>query len=278
MSLYITSLNSGSNGNCYYIANEKEAVLVDVGISCREVEKRMLRLGLLIDKVKAIFISHEHSDHIKGLEVLSRKHHIPVFITEPTLRHGKLMIKAGLANAFRAYEKIQIGELLITAFPKWHDASDPHSFVITGNEVTVGVFTDIGYACEHVIENFKKCHAAFLEANYDERMLEEGNYPFYLKRRIQSDKGHLSNTQALELFTKHKSPFLRQILLAHLSKENNSPQLVQQLFTQHSGETKVVVASRDYETNVYRIQADTAEHVHEPIETGIKGNMQISLF
>ena len=278
MSLFITSLNSGSNGNCYYIANEHEAVLVDVGISCREVEKRMSRLKLSLSKIKAVFISHEHSDHIKGVEVLSRKHGIPVFITESTLKHGRLIIKAGLVNTFKAYEEITIGGLTITAFPKLHDASDPHSFVISGNEVTVGVFTDIGYACNHVIENFKKCHAVFLEANYDVDMLENGNYPFYLKRRIQSDKGHLSNHQALELFREHKSNFLSHVLLAHLSKENNSAQLVEQLFAQQRGETKITVASRDYETALYHILANTTNLAPEFVEPSRIISVQMSLF
>src|ERR1700760_544129 len=121
MSLFITSLNSGSNGNCYYIGNEHEAVLVDAGISCRETEKRMLRLGLNIRKVKAIFISHEHSDHINGLPVLAKKYQLPVYITLPTMRRGGLMLEEHLVFRFAAFQTIQIGGLQITAFPKMHD-------------------------------------------------------------------------------------------------------------------------------------------------------------
>ncbi len=190
MSLFITSLNSGSNGNCYYVGNEHEAVLVDAGISCREIEKRLLRLGLAVQKIKAIFISHEHSDHIKGVQVLARKHRLPVYITPSTLKSGGLQLQEELVIEFKAYQEINIGQLSITAFPKFHDASDPHSFIVKGNGVNIGVFTDIGSVCSHVIESFKQCHAAFLETNYDETMLEEGNYPFYLKRRIQSSHGH----------------------------------------------------------------------------------------
>lgn len=256
--------------------------MVDAGISCREIEKRLTRLGLSLRKVRAVFISHEHSDHIKGLEVLARKHRLPVYITPSTLTSGAIKIEKDLVLSFKAYEPIKIGELIITAFPKSHDASDPHSFVVSGNGITVGVFTDIGYACGHVIENFKKCHAAFLETNYDETMLEEGNYPFYLKRRIQSDKGHLSNHQALELFTKHKASHLGHVLLSHLSKENNSPQLAQKLFEQNAGNTKIVVASRYYETEVYRIQNIVATHeikrIHEAERTDTSPQVQMSLF
>lgn len=253
MSLFITSLNSGSNGNCYYIGNDKEAVLIDAGISCKETEKRMKRLGLNIENVKAIFISHEHTDHIKGVEVLSKKFKLPVYITNGTLNNSNLNIGVQFIRTFRAYESIKVGELNVKPFPKLHDAADPYSFIISGNGINIGVLTDIGNACHHVIGNFKDCHAAFLEANYDEELLETGGYPFYLKKRIRSGHGHLSNVQSLEIFTKHRSENLSHLILSHLSRENNSPQLVQKLFTAHAGDTKIVVASRDYETDVFHI-------------------------
>lgn len=253
MSLYISSLNSGSNGNCYYIGNNEEAVLIDAGISCKETEKRMKRLGLKIENVKAIFISHEHTDHIKGVEVLSRKFKLPVYITNGTLNNSNLNIDVQHIRTFRGYENILIGNLTVKPFPKLHDAADPYSFIVSGNEINIGVLTDIGNVCHHVIENFKNCHAAFLEANYDEELLETGGYPFYLKKRIRGGHGHLSNVQALEIFTKYRSEHLSHLLLAHLSRENNSPQLVQKLFSNHADNTEIIVASRDYETDVYHI-------------------------
>jgi phosphoribosyl 1,2-cyclic phosphodiesterase len=253
MSLFITSLNSGSNGNCYYVGNQTEAILVDAGISCREIERRMKRLGLLIEKIKAVFVSHEHSDHIKGLPVLMKKYRLPVYITPTTLQFGRLNLEAELIKSFIAHEPICIGELKVTPFPKFHDAGDPYSFVISGNNVCVGVFTDIGRTCQHLIRYFKQCDAAFLEANYDEEMLEKGGYPIHLKNRIRGGKGHLSNSQALELFIQHKPYFMSHLLLAHLSKNNNSAQLVQNLFDAHAGNVKVIVASRYQETEVFHI-------------------------
>lgn len=253
MSVFITSLNSGSNGNCYYIGNEHEAVLVDVGISCRETEKRMKRLGLSIQKVKAIFISHEHSDHISGVPVLAKKYNIPVYITPKTLLYLRINPDEYQVIHFIAYKPVTIGDLVITAFPKFHDAIEPHSFVITCRDITIGVFTDIGAACEHLISHFSKCHAAFLEANYDDEMLDNGGYPYHLKRRIRGGQGHLSNKQALELFLVHKPAFMSHLLLAHLSKNNNNPQLVYDLFNSHANGTEVIVASRYEETAVYCI-------------------------
>lgn len=276
MSLFITSLNSGSNGNCYYVGNNDEGVLIDAGISCRETEKRMQRLGLSMSLVKAIFISHEHSDHISGVPVLARKYQLPVYITNNTMQAGRLEL-AQLAAFFRAYEPVRIGALSVIAFPKRHDASDPHSFIVEYKGIKVGIFTDIGLSCEHVIKNFKQCHAAFLEANYDEEMLDKGNYPFYLKNRIRNGWGHLSNKQALQLFTDHRPAFMSHLLLAHLSKNNNCPELVEKLFGAHAGTTSVVVASRHNETPVYTI----ADKNHPKVRIRVKPvfeQEQLSLF
>lgn len=255
MALFITSLNTGSNGNCFYIGNDEEAVLVDVGLSCKETEIRMLRLGLSMAKVKAIFISHEHSDHVRGLTIIAKKYQLPIYITPPTLQNSKQQIPSHLVQSFVAYSPIMVGNLQITAFPKFHDAAEPHSFTIACKGITVGVFTDIGSNCQHVIDNFKLCDAVFLEANYDEEMLEKGNYPYYLKNRIRGDYGHLSNQQALDLFTNHKPDFMRLLLLSHLSKDNNCPDLVTRLFSEKADGTEITVASRYQETEVYYISA-----------------------
>src|ERR1700752_3207821 len=132
MSLFISSINSGSNGNCYYVGNEEEAVLIDAGISCREIKKRMNRLGLDIEKVKAVIVSHEHSDHIRGIETLSRKYSIPVYITADPLKHSGLFLDKELVKFFKAKQPITIGHLAIHPFPKHHDASDPFSFIVCG--------------------------------------------------------------------------------------------------------------------------------------------------
>ena len=251
--LFITSLNSGSNGNCYYVGNAQEAVLIDAGISCRETEKRMLRLGLSMGKVKAIFISHEHGDHIRGLTVMAKKYRIPVYITPGTIRNSKLELPEDLVNSFSSHQVIEIGSLQITCFPKIHDAAEPHSFMVSCEDIKVGVFTDLGIVCEQLTYHFKQCDAAFLETNYDEELLQNGNYPYYLKKRISDGFGHLSNRQALELFTTSRPANLTHLLLAHLSKDNNNPLLVESLFKEHAQDTMIIVASRDMETPLFTI-------------------------
>jgi len=275
MSLYLASLNSGSNGNCYYVGTATEAVLVDAGISCREIEKRMLRLGLKTEHVRALFITHEHSDHIRGVEVFSRKHNIPVYISEATHTNSKLFIREDLLNYFGETSSFSIGELQVQAFRKFHDAADPYSFMISGHAINIGVMTDIGHACEEVIKAFRQCHAAVLEANYDEEMLMQGPYPYYLKQRISSREGHLSNLQALELFKEHRHEQLSHLILAHLSRENNSPQLVHQLFSEQAGMTSICVASRDYESELFHIKNDGNAKLVEKVT--LEG-FQVSLF
>lgn len=254
MSLFIASLNSGSNGNCYYIGNEDEAVLIDVGISCREVEKRLQRLNIPISRIKAAFITHEHGDHIHGVTALSKKHKLPVYITEGTRKFGNLSLDTELTHSFRPYECVTIGKLSVTGFPKHHDANDPHSFIVANDSVTIGVFTDIGATCQHVIQHFSQCHAAFLESNYDEVMLERGSYPIHLKNRIRNGKGHLSNKQAVKLFVDHRPPFMTHLFLSHLSRNNNSPAIVEDMFNAVAGITEMIVASRDKETALYYIE------------------------
>ena len=252
MALLVASLNSGSNGNCYYVGNNTDAVLIDAGISCRETEKRMKKLGLSMKTVKAVFVSHEHGDHIKGVSTLANRYSLPVYITPKTASQGPKLIRH-LSKTFKEDEPVTIGELIITPFTKQHDAVDPYSFVVQYKGITVGIFTDIGIACEQVKHYFKQCHAAFLESNYDETMLEKGRYPLHLKNRIRGGQGHLSNRQALELFKAHRPSFMSHLFLSHLSKENNSPELAKELFTEHAKDTKIIVASRYEPTDVYTI-------------------------
>ena len=158
-------------------------------------------------------------------------------------------------HSFIGCQSIQIGKLIVIPFAKYHDAADPYSFRIDCNDTSVGVFTDLGRVCDHLTAHFKLCHAAFLEANYDDDMLEKSTYPYFLKDRISGGHGHLSNAVALDLFKTHRLPAMTHLFLCHLSKNNNHPDIVQQLFSVHAGGVNIQVASRDEEGKVYFISA-----------------------
>lgn len=275
MAVYITSLNSGSNGNCYYIGNDTEAVLIDAGISCRETERRMKNLGLDLKKVKAIFVTHEHSDHITGITVLSKKHEIPVYITEATLRASSIRVEPHLQQTFAAAQPVQIGQLTVKGFRKYHDAIDPHSFMVTDGTVNIGIITDIGHACKEVVECFSQCHAVFLESNYCDDMLATSSYPIYLKKRISGNEGHLSNKEALDLFNRYRGRQLSLLILSHLSQNNNRPELVNELFSAHAGGTKIVVASRYKESELFFVDGKISEGNMPLLKSGRNGQLQL---
>jgi phosphoribosyl 1,2-cyclic phosphodiesterase len=278
MSLYISSLNSGSNANCYYAGNDTEAVLIDAGLSCRETERRMKQLGLPMEKVKAIFVSHEHADHISGVPGLSKKFRLPVYITPATLRSSNIPLDPDLVFSFTHNKPVRIGSLSILPFRKHHDGIDPHSFTISYNGAYIGVITDIGFACKQVIKQFSSCQAVFLESNYCDDMLQNGSYPYHLKKRISGDEGHLSNAQALELFQHYRSPELKLLILSHLSKNNNKPELVRDLFIPHAGNTEIVVASRYEASPVYCIEGNKVVAISKTRGRKVPDKRQLSLF
>lgn len=256
MSLYTASINSGSNGNCYYIGNGQDAVLIDAGLSCRETEVRMKKMGLSLAKVRAIFITHEHRDHIKGAQLLSSKYKIPAYLNHKTHYKSHLKFKPELYRRIEHEEVIDVHGITVTGFSKLHDAVDPCSYVVSYAGITIGVFTDIGAVCSNLQQYMGRCHAAYLESNYDEEMLENGRYSMFLKNRIRDGLGHLSNKQALELFLAHKPAHMTHLFLSHLSNDNNDPDLALQLFRQHAGDVQVHVASRYEHSELFHITTD----------------------
>jgi phosphoribosyl 1,2-cyclic phosphodiesterase len=177
--LEICAIASGSNGNCYYIGNEKDAVLIDAGISCKQILLRMTSKGLHPQKVKAVFISHEHSDHMRGARVLARRMNLPVWLTAKTYYAAYKNMQPANPRFFTPGAPVQAGEFTIHPFLKNHDAAEPCSFRIEYAGKNVGVFTDIGDPCDNVTSHLGMCDALFLETNYDEQMLREGPYPYF---------------------------------------------------------------------------------------------------
>jgi len=223
--LKIASIASGSNGNCYYLEDDNDAILVDAGISAKQIVGRMANLGLSMSKVRGVFVSHEHTDHVRGVDVLSRKYSVPVFMTQKTYSSYGKIINYSLLNFFSPGKQVKFGKMHVNPFLKSHDAAEPCSFSVSSESNNVAVMTDIGLKCSNVIAHIKDADAIFLESNYDDDMLKTGPYPAFLKARISSDLGHLSNTQAGMIALEHASPRLKHVFLSHISENNNTPEL-----------------------------------------------------
>jgi phosphoribosyl 1,2-cyclic phosphodiesterase len=249
----ICALASGSNGNSYYIGNENEAILIDIGIYYKKLIERIESAGLDINKIKAAFISHEHTDHVLGAKATSKRMGIPVYYSKKTYRKCYEKHKAEHFAFFNPGISLQIGHLNIFPFLKNHDAADPCSFRIENEGVNVGVMTDIGISDTILETEFSKCDVVFLETNYDEEMLLKGIYPYYLKQRIISEKGHLSNNQAKELVEKHASGKLKTIFLSHISLINNNTEIIDETFAPLSHKYNIKHAPRNKNSEVLRI-------------------------
>ncbi len=249
--LEICAIASGSNGNCYYIGNENEAVLIDAGISGKQILARMAERGLNSSKIKALFITHEHGDHMRGARGVEKKLQIPVYITAKTHNGAYKNMRTNTPKHFMPGDKIAIGNFTVFTFLKNHDASEPCSFRVRYKNKNVGVFTDIGEACENVKTHLQKCDALFLESNYDEEMLLNGSYPYFLKQRVASEVGHLSNDQTFDLLKNHAGKNLQCVFLSHLSKENNTPEKAMERM-QSLDSFKIKLTSRYAASEVYQ--------------------------
>jgi phosphoribosyl 1,2-cyclic phosphodiesterase len=242
--LEICALASGSNGNCYYIGNDTDAVLIDAGIYYKRLIERLEEANLDKSKIKAIFISHEHADHIQGIRVCSKKLNIPGIFSKHTYFTIPKRHQPDLYAFFETGITYNIGNISIYPFKKQHDASDPHSFRVECEGKNIGIYTDIGESDEILEKELSKCDVLFLESNYDRDMLWNGSYPFYIKQRVDSSKGHLSNDQALKLIENHASPGLKTIFLSHISYNNNTHEKVLNTFSELKGKYEIKLTSR----------------------------------
>lgn len=225
--LKVCSLNSGSNGNAYYIGNETMGILIDLGISARMTTNRLAEIGVKPEQIAAIIVSHEHADHIRGIKTFQKRFHTKVYTNPKT--HSKF--RHPIHNlAFFEEEDFKIGPFTISPFKKYHDAADPYSFIVQYQDYNIGVMTDIGRVCDSLKSATEKCQVLFLESNYDEEMLDNGPYPIFLKDRIRGGEGHLSNMEAKDLLMDHRHPALEKVFLSHISENNNHPDICLQTF------------------------------------------------
>ncbi|MEF9945036.1 MAG: MBL fold metallo-hydrolase [Lachnospiraceae bacterium] len=226
----LCSIASGSSGNCIYVGSDRTHVLVDTGISKKRIDEGLHTIGIKGEELSGILVTHEHSDHIKGLGVFSRKYGIPIYATRGTLQGienysslGKM--PEGLFHVIEVDETFSLGDLSIHPFSISHDANEPAGYRIGQGGKSVGVATDLGVYTDYTVENLKGIHALLLEANHDIHMLEVGSYPYYLKQRVAGEQGHLSNELSGRLLCDILHKDLKCVMLGHLSQENNYEKL-----------------------------------------------------
>jgi len=219
-------LASGSKGNCLYIESRSSALLLDAGLSFRETAARLACAGGSLDHVEAVLVTHEHSDHIKGVDAVSGKLKVPVYATKGTLREFFRTRRTSKRDqetiACHFGEEYPVGDFFIEAFATSHDAAEPCGFLIKEGDLAIGCCTDTGVVNDPMLARFRQCDAVVLESNHCPVMLREGPYPEMLKRRIRSKHGHLSNTATAECL-RVLGRDVGQIMLAHLSEVNNTP-------------------------------------------------------
>jgi phosphoribosyl 1,2-cyclic phosphodiesterase len=222
------SVGSGSSGNCHYVGDKNTNLLIDAGLSGKRIETNLSKADIDIKTVKGILITHEHSDHIKGAGILSRKHDIPIYTNRSTWESMKDKIgnvKEHNIKIFETNKPFEIEDILIKPFSIDHDAAEPVAYSFHNGKEKISIATDLGCINDNIRENIFDSKLVILESNYDENMLMMGSYPYYLKRRVLSNKGHLSNEDAANFCIELINKGAQTILLAHLSKENNFPEL-----------------------------------------------------
>jgi len=257
MSVRICVLGSGSKGNCTLLATEKTRLLIDAGLSCRETYARLAAIGEPPDGLDAVVISHEHTDHINGLRVLALDAKLPIYITRATRDVVSWDSRIQSFEHFAASEKFTIGDIEVTPFPVPHDAVDPAAFTFDAQGIRISLVTDLGYIPEVVKQRVKGSHCLIFESNHDLEMLKVGPYPWYVKQRVMSRHGHLSNNATADFLAEDFDGAAQVLVLAHLSETNNHPEIArlsaEQALAQRPRreDTKLLLANQFRPTEVF---------------------------
>lgn len=268
--VYITmrlcSIASGSSGNCVYVGSDTTHLLMDVGISGKRTEAGLQQLGLTMRDIDGICITHEHSDHISGLGVLSRKYSIPIYATRGTAEAILQSTPVGgidesLIQIITPDERCVIKDISLYPIRTSHDAADPVAYRIDHDGRRVGLITDLGCYNDYTVECLRNLDLLYLEANHDVHMLQVGPYPYYLKQRILGERGHLSNEAAGKLLSRLLHDGMQAVVLGHLSKENNLPELAYE-----SVRVEVTMSDTKYNGNDFPMYVAKRDEVSEMIE------------
>jgi phosphoribosyl 1,2-cyclic phosphodiesterase len=262
--LNFCSLSSGSSGNCFYIGNEFHGILIDAGISAGSIRKFLKDIDISMQTIMGVLITHNHIDHIRGLELLTRKNNIPAFTTHKiweSIITPRKEISPDCIREISLQQKFHLAGFDIEAFPVSHDAPETIGFHICAGDKKITIVTDLGHICKTSTPYIKAANFLVIESNYDEQMLENGRYPHFLKARIRSDHGHLGNHQTAAFLAENINDDLNYICFAHLSKNNNTPELVlrtlEKTFSEKginlNGQQQIVILNRNIPTTMIKL-------------------------
>lgn len=262
----LCSIASGSSGNCIYVGSESTHLLVDAGISGKRTESGLNSLGISCRDLDGVLITHEHADHISGLGVIARKYGVPVYATTGTIQAIQECRSIGkvdreLFREVRADVKLTIKDLTVNPMKISHDAAQPVAYRIAYGSRKVGICTDLGVYNDYTVECLKGMDAVLIEANHDVNMLQVGPYPYYLKQRILGDRGHLSNENSGRLLSRILHDKLQAIVLGHLSKENNLPELAYEAVRM-----EIAMGENPYKANDFLMQVAGRSEVSPVIQ------------
>ena len=263
MKLNFCSLSSGSSGNCYYLGNEFHGILIDAGIPARSIRKFLMSMDISMQSIMGVLITHNHIDHIRGLEVLMRKNALPSFTTQKiwsSILSPRMKISPDSVREIKLKQRFHLAGFDIEAFPVCHDAPETIGFHICAGNKKITIATDLGHICPTSAPYIRAANLLVIESNYDEQMLVNGKYPGFLKARIQSDHGHLGNHQTSAFLSEIINDNLSNICLAHLSKNNNTSEKVLETLNHAfkkkgitlNGKQQITILNRDMPTEMIR--------------------------
>ena len=262
----LMNIASGSSGNDTFVGTDNTAILVDAGISLKKIEEGLNGIGMSARDLDAVVVTHEHSDHIKGLGVLSRKYGVPIYTTPGTIKGISENTSVGridneLYNKISSDIPFTVGDLTIEPHSIWHDAYEPVCYSFTDGKSKAAVATDLGDFNDYLVKCLSGSDMLLIEANHDIRMLEAGPYPYDLKRRILGQQGHLSNEASGRFIKRLLNDHIKTIILGHLSKDNNIPELAYEAVKLEISDNQYSKNAEDF--NLHTAMRDTPDRLYE---------------
>lgn len=252
MALQFATVGSGSKGNACLVKSRESLILVDCGFAVRELGRRLEILDVSLEDISAVLVTHEHSDHCKGVGALARQLKLPVYMT-PGTQLGRDFGRIPNMNLIVGYSQFAVGDITVSPVAVPHDAREPAQFIFESGGRKLGVLTDLGSITPHILAAYSHCDGLLLEANHDSQLLAQGPYPWSLKQRVAGDWGHLNNSQAVEFLEMASMPTLSTLVVGHISEKNNCLSVVREAFASTSFQKNIHFAAQGHPSEWFEL-------------------------